>query len=438
LPPHAKFEGDRARSKPISFYNWTPELRQVWQFYRFLQHEFGPGDLEVPRAIAAVLESEPRLLDRYRAIVQLYATLTNPSICLPVDALIAANDDLSELATGQGARRASVAVFPPSTSRETELFDRVFGMALPTNANLMARLIQSIRSGEVNLAPGENDGWYQYQVYALETFLLPGKGQEGEKLLLTARYKKRLVEAFKALMTKRRETHARQLDVAATCAAPPEDVSPRLRIEPCATFYLRTARAYAFLQDFLLATVGEDRLGRLKGLRKDGYRQLGLAEELAAFRQRFYGFYLVSCEDVGMRPEFLEGEPVDQDSAKAAAIAWLGDFADDPDLACDTRVAVPILIDPMRGKARLWATLGVRLARLEASYARPPKIRPKEEGGPWQDVDSYQLGNSSYVIPVDEFAEIEVDGSNVPTRDELRAACDQHKTREAIVEALSQ
>ena len=137
---------------------------------------------------------------------------------------------------------------------------------------------------------------------------------------------------------------------------------------------------------------------------------------METIRQRFYGLYLVSCEDVGMKPQFLEDEAVEQDVAKAAALNWLEHLADDPDLARDTRVSVPIFIDRVGGKTRLWATLGVRLARLEASYARPPKVRPKDEGGPWQEVESYQLGESRYVIPVDEFAEIELPGSARPFR----------------------
>ena len=50
----------------------------------------------------------------------------------------------------------------------------------------MARLIIAIRSGEVQLRPRESDGWYQHQVYALETLLLPSRGSESNKLLLTS------------------------------------------------------------------------------------------------------------------------------------------------------------------------------------------------------------------------------------------------------------
>jgi hypothetical protein len=81
--------------------------------------------------------------------------------------------------------------------------------------------------------------------------------------------------------------------------------------------------------------------------------------------------------------------------------------------------------------------LGVRLARLEAEYARPPKVRPKAQGGPWKEVEGYQLAPSQYVIPVDEFAEIELSGLRTLTRQELRAACDRYKTKEEIVKALT-
>jgi hypothetical protein len=433
------FKRDKERSKPIGFYSWTPELEEVWRFYRFLQFEFvQQTGLAVPKSIAQVLESDSDLLTEYRFFNLFYGRLTNPMICLPVDALIGQDGSLAKLAQRYGARREAVCVFPPSTSRETELFDRLFEGGLPPNVNLMGELIRRIHSGEIDLAPDDAAGWYQYQVHALETMLLPGKGQETDKLQLMATYKKRLVEAFKALVTKRRETHVRQLaeSPAAVAIDPLEQVMPRLRVEPCATFYLRTARAYGFLQNFLVATCGEGSLKGLQGLRKEGPREALLVEELEAIRQRFYGLYLVSCEDIGIRPQFLADEPVDQAAAKELALAWLDGIESDADLACDTRVAVPIFRAVMRGKTRLWATLGVRLARLDASYARAPKVRPKGDGD-WEEVSSYKLADSQYVIPVDEFGEFEVDGSNALTRAELRAICDEHKTREEILEALS-
>ena len=80
-----------------------------------------------------------------------------------------------------------------------------------------------------------------------------------------------------------------------------------------------------------------------------------------------------------MRPEFAADEPVNVEAAKAAALTWLEACQTDADLAQDTRVAVPIYADPLGNTHRIWATLGVRLAKLDAEYARPPKIRPAEE-----------------------------------------------------------
>ncbi|MHC4608032.1 MAG: hypothetical protein ACYTAF_14065, partial [Planctomycetota bacterium] len=401
----ALFEGDRARSKPIAFYTWSPELGQVWKFFRFLQQEFGESGRFVLRDVAAVLRAEPDLAQQYMAVNSFYGRLTNPLICLPLD-LVQPGVPLEETAKKVGAKRATMAVFPPSTSRSTELFNKLFPEEIPSGTNLMNVLIQRIRSGEVDLKPDANAGWYQYQVYALETLLMPSRGQEEDKLLLTANYKKRLVEAFKALMTKRRETHSRQLAISAgeTTAPPPlqkAQVRPRLRVEPCATFYLRTARAYGFLQNFLLSTVGEEKLAPLTGLKNGGARELSVAQELSATQLRFYGFYFIACEDIGMRPQLLEDEDVDREECMRTALAWLEGIAENPDLACDTRVSVPIAAEAR--KTRLWATLGVRLAFLEAEYARPPKVRPKVEGGDWQDVEPHQLGESKYVIAVDEF-----------------------------------
>ncbi|MEN6451354.1 MAG: hypothetical protein ABFC96_12755 [Thermoguttaceae bacterium] len=429
----ADFEQDQTASKPIGFYDWTPELKRVWRFYRFLQREFDQDHLAIPRDVAAVLKGDSKLLEQYRAINGFYGRLTAPLVCLPVDSLVGVHQNLAELAKQHGARHSMVAIFPPSTSRETELFERLFPFGLPGNVNLMTELIRRVRSGEVELKPGESDGWYQYQVYALETLLLPNKGQEKDRLQLTAQYKRRLVEAFKAMITKRRETHVRQTFKCAAQSLGPSGVSPRLRIEPCATFYLRTARAYAFVQAFLRATAGGERLIRLHGLKQGGRRPKTLDAELEATRQRFYGFYLIACEDLGMKPQLLDGEPVDRSAAKQTALKWLKSLDANQDLACDTRVSAPIYVDQAGRNTRIWATLGVRLAYVNASYARPPQVRPKAEGGPWKEVESWQLGESRYVIAVDESAEIELSGLRSLTRDELRAACDRYGTKEEIL-----
>jgi hypothetical protein len=439
----SEFRADEVASKPIGFYTWNEDLSACFRFLRFFQREFGDKELAVPSALARVLAGDPALLADYRKAVDFYARLTNPYLCLSVADLVpaipAGPDEFTQLCRQKKATHQAVALFPPSSSRETVLFERLFPVGLPPNIDLMRELVRRIRSGEVDLKPGPDSGWYDYQVYALETLLLPGTGQERDKLLLTRAYKKRMLEAFQALITKRKETHVRQLGPAMAGAAappPPSEVRPRLRVEPCPSYFLRTARAYAFLADFLEAAVGREALQQLHGLTKDGDRPQDLQTELHGMRDLFYGLYLVSAEDIGLKPAFAKEEPVEPERCYRAASDWLAKALQDRDLAADTRVAVPVLIDMERGITRLWLTLGVRLVKLEAAYARPPSLKPAEGEGEWKAVEEFRLGKSDYLIAVDEFAEVELPGLKVLSREELRSVCDREKTKEAILQAL--
>ncbi len=251
----------------------------------------------------------------------------------------------------------------------------------------MREMIQAIRRGKVDLAPTASGGWYAYQIHALETFLLPEKGEENPKLLLTKTYKKRMLEAFQALMTKRRETHARDLENVKSPASmeppPRATVKPRLRVEPCPTYYLRTARSCDFLLSFLLAAAGEDGLASLHRLREGGERSKTLPEELRWLRELFYGLHLITAEDIGMGLALRPDEPVDRATCEAKTTAWLAFYGQDADLRVDTRVSVPTFFDVSQRRTRLWATIGVRLAKLNVSYARPPKIKPSVGSGGW-------------------------------------------------------
>lgn len=441
------FEADGLLSKPIGFYTWSEELKRTFRFFRFLQQPFTTGK-GIPGDIAAVLEKDEALRQRYEKMIGFYARLTNPMnaanfghLADPANRAVS----LPALAEKLGYEKATVHFLPSSTSKEVVLFNRLFPFGLPADADLMMELVQAVRDGRVDLKPDADSGWYEHQVYALETFLLPSRGKESGKLALTKKYKERMLQAFQALITKRRETHVRQLDGAVGSAAPPSEpeglLSPRLRMEPNPTFYLRTARAYAFLQNFLAAVMPEGELARLHGLKQGGERAENLEAELERMKNLFYGLHLLCCEDIGMRPDLRPDELADPASCEAVAEEWLKGWAEDGDLGADTRVSVPIYVDPNRGVTRLWATLGIRGAKLEAVYEKQPKWRPLaregEEAGGWQQMQPWDCQNAVYVILVDEFAEIELKGIRSLTREELRKVCDAHETKEEIVDALS-
>ena len=443
-----RFNSNPVLAKPISFYTWNDPLKKCWAFMRFFQQDLDLKDSQhgaVINSLVTALADDSALKADYESAAQFFGKLTNPlnrlSLADLVGVDISSDQAINELRKSKGITKPGVAFFPPSTSRETELFNKLFPWGVPGGANLMKELVQAIRSGKVDLTPRENSGWYDHQVYALQTMLLPEMGEEHYKLLLTKPYKKRMLEAFAALITKRRETHARQLDIpTAVMAAPPrelEDVRPRLRVEPCPSYYVRTARSYAFLHNFLAATLGEETLKSIRGLRLAGEQKDDLATELAAQRDRFYGLYLISCEDIGHKPALKEGEVANAEACYKAAEEWLGKLADEPDLAEDTRVAVPIYVDPFKGTMRLWVTLGVRLTKLDARFVRAPRLKPAEGEGDWKEVEGWKLHTASHLIAVDEFAEVEVPTLSPPNREELRKLCDQHRSKEKIVEALA-
>jgi len=435
------FDAQMIRSKPIGFYTWSPELGECFRFLRFFQEPFRADQQSAVADMVKALAEDSQLLADYRKAMGFYARLTNPYRYKTLADLVP-NAGTGQVRPDepQANRGGRIAFFPASTSKETVLFENLFPLGLPPDADLMRELITAIRSGKVDLKPRPDSGWYDYQAYALETLLLPERGEENPKLMLTRAYKKRMLEAFQALITKRRETHVRQLDMAAPRAAAPrfdENVQPRLRVEPNPSYFLRTARAYAFLSNFLEATIGPEALKQMHGLKQGGQRELDLLTELHWMRDLYYGIYLVSAEDIGMKPSLLPDENVEQDRVYQMASDWLGKIAVDPDMAVDTRVIVPVFSDFSRRKMRCWSTLGVRLAKLEVNYVKPPSIKPASGEGDWKVVESHRLEGMQYLIPVDEFAEVELNGLKVLTREEFRTICDQGKTREGITSALS-
>jgi hypothetical protein len=441
-----QFEADKVESKPIGFYTWSRELKRTFRFLRYFQRRWDARE-GVPDQIAAVLAANSELMKQYDRMLDFHAHLTNPPRGLSLKALAdRANKGKSLkqiLAQMKGGPedRATVSFLPYSTSREAVLFEKLFPTGLPQDADLMMALVKAIRSGQVDLKPTERSGWYEYQVYALETFLLPERGEEHEKLLLKKRYKERMLQAFEALVTKRRETHVRQMEVPGVTSgvvpvAPPPALEPRLRIEPNPTFYLRTARAYAFLSAYLDSAIPGEVMKGLRGRTEDGERATPLRSELEWMKNFFYGLHLVSCEDLGMRPALLDGELAETTRCLRVATEWLARWKADPDLAADTRAAVPIYLDPLHNETLIWATLGVRGVKLRAWYATPPVWRPAglSAEAEWTTAP---VREKEFIILTDEFAEIRLRGLRVLTREELRKVCNRRKTKEAIVRALS-
>lgn len=435
----SEFLANDQQSKPVGFYTWSENLQRAFRFLRYLQQPFNTAE-GTPAVLARALNKNSAAREHYLHMLEFYSRLTNPFHALALTDLHEGKT-LDAIAAELGRPDATVHFLPYSTSQETVLFESLYPQGVPPDAELMRDLITAIRDGTIDLKPDENSGWYEYQVHALETLVMPEVARENEKLLLTKKYKLRLLEAFKAMVTKTRETHIRSLPLAEGAAAPPsEGLKPRLRVEPNPTYFLRMARSYGFLQTFLRGSMGDAALNSVIGHRADGLRDMPLGDELESMRMLFYGLYFVSCEDIGLKPEILTDElGYETHYVRALAAKWLEDWHTDPDLAVDTRVAVPVYNMP-GGYTRFWCTIGVRPIKLTASYATQPSWRPwpedGEKPGAWDTVPRHQLLEGNWVILADEFAEVQVRGAPAITRKELRDICNNHNTKEAIIKAL--
>jgi hypothetical protein len=405
-----------AESKPIGFYTWSSELKAIWQQDRLLQR-----DLPSPAstcALATAIAADPGRRSQYENLVLLYDKLTNPVKSSLVDLLSGAAAGMCEPSTPK-------AFLSRSRTPEVALFHELYPDGVPPDADLMGDLVRAIRNGSVDLTPASTDGWYQYQLYGLETLLVTDRSEERTKIGFTARYKQHLEEAFSTLLVQHRETHVKQVDTSTGSSGEPPPPTP-LRVEPLATVYVRHARSYVFLERALEGVLGAQALDTAVAVDQGGNTTTTLRMRIHRARDLFYGLYLVSTQDVGMgRALGVAGDPSADEwtTLVTAAVEWLAQLPNDEIAASDVRVMVPIAQLPF-GRYKYWAVIGVRATL--AGYS------PIYE----MDMSPPALSQvTSFWLPTEQF--LEVVSSDVPmTRDELRALCDEKKTAAAIKTAI--
>jgi len=438
-------------SKPLGFYNWSPELQTIFTRDRFLMSKLDTSkidELALALALTDAVTSDTVLASQHDFVVNLYSRLTNPpsvlstmeikNIALDCAGILADSAKLEQLQAklnpNENTPPQLFALFPPSRSKEVDLANKMQGIPL-LKGNLMDLLIQYIKEGKISLAPTADSGWYEYQQFALECFLRPQDTPEGDKLTMNEGYIKRLEEAFRSMLTQARETHIKQLDYGKeTTAMPPQfevEVSPNLLLEPMPTYYLRVAQGYGFLNWVLESNLGKETLTKMYGLREKGKAEENLDQELASIRELFYGFYLEACMDIGLTPEPLTDKSIDPRKAIERAEKWLTDWRSDPLMAQDIRVIVPM--GPTgEDSLNCWCVLGIRPIIVNVYYQNAPTVTCDNPSAKLNV--SYSSQTYSILVPV--FAEVVVPGETPYTREEFRALCDKYQTKEKIVKAL--
>ena len=438
-----RYTSEVSLSEPAGIYLWNESLKQCYRINHFFQMEFDLDDNDWMQPVVQALQTDSSLAEDYRQIMNRWSRLSNTPSRLTILDLVNSSGvvELVRLRRERNITSSAVSLFPPRFHREAVLGRKLFPLGYSVEDDVLDAIARSIRQGQIDLRPTQTSGWHDYQSYALETVLAPQRGEESHSLLLSARYKRRRFELVQATITKSQEIQSRQGDfMASTPVEPATDTNrfpPRLRLEPAPTYYLRMARAYRFLDTTLRELIAEPQLSQLHGLTAAGKRSLPLIQELKELQRLFYGCYVLSTEDLGMKLNVEESELSDVAECRRVAQGWLDQAGNDPDLALDARTLCTVADDNRRQITSALATLGVRICRLQASYipAAPPRVKGAESNE-WLPLETTQLGESTYLMPVDEVTSVKIRSDHVLTDREFQKLCDELVEREKILRRL--
>ena len=398
------FRRDASRSQPLGIYTQSEDLERLFKHDRILQSRLDP---DVAEPIAQVLRAAPERMAAYRAHLALIARITGP-LALP--------SVLEEPVMGLG-----VALLPASDSAEGRLVKELLGgRPAPEGFELGAEVAQRIRDGRLPTQPTPDDGWYAHQFHANAALLFP----ETEGLRIGPRYAEQLEDVFKALFALDRETHVKQLECPVGAGIPPLVVAPRLTVEPVPEHYARRADAYRFLREQLVGLLGEV---VVYGASVDGYGA-SLGDALVEMEAVFRGAALIVWEELGHPRE----RSAERDAARALFRAWQRRSVEDPDLALDMRIAVPLHHDPERGTVTISAMIGLTSTPLGLEFVERPGVHV--HGG--DELDAREPDFQSLTVSILSASTLECEVKVPPTRERLRAICDQARTPRAIKAAL--
>jgi hypothetical protein len=428
-----KFLANESLSKPIGFYTWSQRLSNIFQQDRMLQSEINTSGI---KALASALRADPSARAIYEGHLRFISRLTNPFSSPDLRRFLEVCDRGATDIAEDGMK-----FFPPSVAHETEIIKKLYGSKpIPENFNLADEMIRRISSGELNLEPGSESGWYDYQTWALEPLVIPERMPESKRLNLDNGYRKLLLELFKGLLTLTRETHIKQLEIPLCGAAMPGrevyiDIAPALSVEPLVTLYLRRAMGYRYIRNVLEDTFGPQELERIHRLTEAGPALASLAEELSGIESLFLGAHVSVSRELGLAPDTSMNFDTSTSKAAERFIAWRRELNSDPDLNLDLRTMVPVFYDVGRRKLKVWVFLGWSRRPITVSFARPPKATIRDLKGRWRLLQpTIRWGALHADLPYPVTAELYVD--RILDRDEFRKICDSCGTRSEILRRL--
>jgi len=444
------FLADEKRSKPLGFYSWSNELENIFRQDRMLQ---SPLEVQVHskgiNAIAHALATDAEARKSYEQILRVNERLTNP-LKGPGYRVLLAGVDAGKLPSL--APTDTVSFIPSSRSPEADLVMKLYGNSpIPEGFDLMKEVIARLKDGKLSFEPQNDSGWYDHQLWSLESLVTFNTSPESKQLRPNEEYLKHLEELFKGTYALMRETHVKQLEFPAPASEAREPVKEREKVfiapdphvELLPTMYLRRAQSYRYVRKVLEETFGQENIGQMYRLTASGPVKINLAHELDDMERIFMGAYVVACREIGMKEELPEGfGGIPADDYAAIFLRWVASLPSDPDLAPDSRMMVPVFFDQQRQKTKIWVMLGWEHANCTLGYVKHPGItitgpdgKPAEFGKPGgEETPEIIFYGAHRHLATPVFAEVYV--TKLLNRAEFRRHCDTYKTKAAILANL--
>ena len=116
---------------------------------------------------------------------------------------------------------------------------------------------------------------------------------------------------------------------------------------------------------------------------------------------------------------------------------WWASVRSDPDLGKDVRMMVPVYIDALTGKIRVWAVLGLSVRPLRIYYATDPGIlEVLDASGKKVPLERFDVSFYGARHDYPYIVSAELSTSKILDRPSFRRLCDQYKTFRSILAHL--
>lgn len=434
-----RYQRRRVVYPPIDYYAWNEQLERVYDFETFLQEPIPRRNWFMAAQIARALKKEENreLLNAYRFFLAGFDFLYMPRQSYTIAELtnyeIAGDESFLQMFRDRQGMTNQIVFLPPARRREQIHYREMLPLGVVAGLNTFSELTQRSMIGRVSFVPRSGrPGIEQYHAMALDAILVEQRSLEADKLLLSRTYRERLFHPYRAIKRDVLETELDSIvEPVAWKPSRPGMVRPILRVEPVPQYYLRSARSYQYMSQVMQRILGARTTESIRRVLPNGNRQSEpLAVEVNRLKRLLYGTYMVTCEDLGIEPNFDPGDVVNQEQCYEEAIAWLEDAYDDADAALDARyMSPPVRIrvgdrNPNDRIVETWSNVGVQLIKLNASFADPPSVRGLEQGSIWSTPEPKELGTSHYIMPSLYFANLELVNRGGLETETFREICD--------------